>query len=1221
MASTSSGDMVLMCTNVPEEKQQNELYLQCKELNGNLIRDKVRSSFLPQTDMLVVGTIGKTEKFLCGLAAGIPMVDPSYIKHSAQAGKWITPVDEYDVGNPKNTLRKEMFVPSLAVRQSKKREGGVFRTWHVVVLMDDLKLQEDHRRLLEVGGARVERWTLLHLADIKTTELRRITHIVTHPDMMAHQAFQSFLHRNDVEAKIPVVAFIYVGDFLTKEDKPSEHYYDIRQQAIVDLLASPAVKSLLQARQIFPPAYLLQPVQGPSLQESPDLLDQEEAGEDSENQADLLPHEPPLLDTAGKKRHNSGPLGEPSKRAKKDKQENDSDEIQIVEELQPKNKRLRELKRKAQSFIRKAAANSAGRTQPRLDDWVVKSPRKAGQPETVESSSSDDSECQMLDSSQASLNSITRTPSQASPAPSLARAASHPKPSSSTTAPQPRRSNSSVEHFLSKTRSGSTDLRSARSLRTSDVLTASPSHPTLISRLSSQESETSIIENTPSQRNFFSHTLAVRRRAQQIGLGVGRVGRARVLSSPGKQPIQIPPAMCSILWSHLDQEIEEEEEEGEEEKDGGWLPALQLLTQLVSPRSIPPVAALHRVMMVAMRDHNEEEVRCAGQATLLHFMDCHPPGPARPELAELYLQLLSRDTPHLGLWEFDCEEPWRVVRAALETVLETAGNCTAGLADETSGHSLLLGLLTNILETDLCNWYDHSLQKDVLEVEGVSKPLLARVFFPLQPVSWSSKLQTLTGLYCQAVGRGLRECDLRNFRSLVGLAAQLVQCKERARDGVQDNRRKCELAFCVAQPLQELQLPAASLEFELSQLRPAWLPALVASHCLAWITNRNFDTEKISLRSIIKNFVNTKVEISDEKDTPNEFELSPMRTSTPVSAKPRKQPLRQLASTSPATQTGKPKPKIQVSKKNKYGETAVHTAARAANTARLAECLATPGVDINCRDNNDFTPLHEAVAKNRIESVRLLLQYRNTRTMDTFFQAAGSSPTRRKLDRVDLFAQDKDDGMSPFHEAVQEGKLEMVELMLDTVAREADRPSSGLPTLAALLDNQTRDGLTAFKLAKSDEMKKLLNRFRRQPESNKENCRVASDCLIIQDKERFAALLYIAFNKYVTSCSVAHVVGLFKETSLLTEVLKSPVGTAVKLNTEQERWGPLDLKLGLQTQMFGRRARFDIFRSESVKSTDVRDLNFLQSDSEGSPYKDIDQNHPVMPLLEMLRLS
>ena len=197
----------------------------------------------------------------------------------------------------------------------------------------------------------------------------------------------------------------------------------------------------------------------------------------------------------------------------------------------------------------------------------------------------------------------------------------------------------------------------------------------------------------------------------------------------------------------------------------------------------------------------------------------------------------------------------------------------------------------------------------------------------------------------------------------------------------------------------------------------------------------------------------------------------------------------------------------------------------------------------------------------------------------------------------------------------------MVELMPDTVAREADRPSSGLPTLAALLANQTRGGLTASKLANSDEMKKLLNSFRRQPESNKENCRAASGCLVIQDKERFAALLYIAFNKYIASCSVAHVVGLFKETNLLTEVLKSPMGTAVKLNTEQERWGPLDLELGLQTQMFGRRARFDIFRSESVKSTDIRDLNFLQSDSEGSPYKDIDENHPVIPLLEMLRLS
>ena len=53
----------------------------------------------------------------------------------------------------------------------------------------------------------------------------------------------------------------------------------------------------------------------------------------------------------------------------------------------------------------------------------------------------------------------------------------------------------------------------------------------------------------------------------------------------------------------------------------------------------------------------------------------------------------------------------------------------------------------------------------------------------------------------------------------------------------------------------------------------------------------------------------------------------------------------------------------EVNKRNQYGETAVHRAAKAGNLDRLTACLATPGVNINCRDNNGYTALHEAVLK------------------------------------------------------------------------------------------------------------------------------------------------------------------------------------------------------------------------------------------------------------------
>ena len=40
-----SNGMVFMYTGIPEETRQNELYLQVKEMNATLIRDKVSSTY------------------------------------------------------------------------------------------------------------------------------------------------------------------------------------------------------------------------------------------------------------------------------------------------------------------------------------------------------------------------------------------------------------------------------------------------------------------------------------------------------------------------------------------------------------------------------------------------------------------------------------------------------------------------------------------------------------------------------------------------------------------------------------------------------------------------------------------------------------------------------------------------------------------------------------------------------------------------------------------------------------------------------------------------------------------------------------------------------------------------------------------------------------------------------------------------------------------------
>ena len=107
-----------------------------------------------------------------------------------------------------------------------KKEGGIFKDWTAVVVMDDVNLQDVYRRLLEIGGAKVKKWTSKHLSDLKPAQLKTITHIFSRPQMMLNEDFQTFLANNDKQSKvIPVLAYIYIGDFLTKQLPPTADLY------------------------------------------------------------------------------------------------------------------------------------------------------------------------------------------------------------------------------------------------------------------------------------------------------------------------------------------------------------------------------------------------------------------------------------------------------------------------------------------------------------------------------------------------------------------------------------------------------------------------------------------------------------------------------------------------------------------------------------------------------------------------------------------------------------------------------------------------------------------------------------------------------------------------------------------------------------------------------------------------------------------------------------
>ena len=239
--------MVLTCTGL-SDRAQNELYLLARSLQAVLVRDRALGGkqFDYQTTHLVVGTLAKTDKLLCGLAAGIPIVSEAYVRHSHEVRGWLHGVADYDVGRQEEQQGEQevLYVPPLEVRRRIKCRGGVFRGWRVVVLLEQTQ-KEVYIKMLELGGAVVERWTVQHLLDLQRTHRfsGRIL-IISRPSYLLLEEFRYLLY-HDKNKNVSVITHIYIGDFLTRKQSPPLKMYDVRNPEMWELVEDGGVRKQL----------------------------------------------------------------------------------------------------------------------------------------------------------------------------------------------------------------------------------------------------------------------------------------------------------------------------------------------------------------------------------------------------------------------------------------------------------------------------------------------------------------------------------------------------------------------------------------------------------------------------------------------------------------------------------------------------------------------------------------------------------------------------------------------------------------------------------------------------------------------------------------------------------------------------------------------------------------------------------------------------------------
>ena len=218
---------------------ERDIRVKIKLLGGYIKMCTPGELFTSQITHLIVGSLGSTYKVHAALAAGIPILHVAYITDSHKAGVWLE-VENYDLGSSwyeSLQVKSRVYIPPLSSRQSTRKQGGLFRNWRVLVLLENRKKKETYDNIIQLGGGEAKKWTARHLADMDPTDLN-LTHLFMEPAMLINPTLSNFWDKCLSSGKIEITSPIYITTLLTKQSIFNIKQFSILERNILNITLS-----------------------------------------------------------------------------------------------------------------------------------------------------------------------------------------------------------------------------------------------------------------------------------------------------------------------------------------------------------------------------------------------------------------------------------------------------------------------------------------------------------------------------------------------------------------------------------------------------------------------------------------------------------------------------------------------------------------------------------------------------------------------------------------------------------------------------------------------------------------------------------------------------------------------------------------------------------------------------------------------------------------------